>query len=224
MLELSNISNKVGIVLDIILIAIIGISIFLGYRKGLVKVAVKLCAFLIAVVVTLVLYKPVSSLIIEKTDLDEKIENVIIEKGSQEIQENKGDVKEDGFIAYMQEYVGATVANTQNEIVTNVAKVVSVKAINLIAIIGIFIITRLALILLTLISDIITKLPIIKQFNKLGGIMYGALRGLIVIYFVLAIAFLIVSATGNNTILTVIDSSIITKSMYTKNVLLKFIF
>jgi uncharacterized membrane protein required for colicin V production len=224
MLELSNISNKMGIVLDIILIALIGISIFLGYRKGLVKVAVKLCAFLIAVVVTLVLYKPVSSLIMEKTDLDEKIENVIIEKGTQEIQENKGDVKEDGFIAYMQEYVGATVANTQNEIVTNVAKVVSVKAINLIAIIGIFIITRLALILLTLISDIITKLPIIKQFNKLGGIMYGALRGLIVIYFILAIAFLIVSVTGNNTILTVIDSSIITKSMYTKNVLLKFIF
>lgn len=224
MLELSNINTKMGIVLDIILIALIGLSIFLGYRKGLIKVAVKLFAFVIAVVVTLVLYKPVSSLIIEKTGLDEKIENVIIEKGTQEIQENKGEVKEEGFLAYMQEYVGDTVAETQNEVVTNVAKVVSIKAINIIAIIGIFIITRVALILLTLISDIITKLPIIKQFNKLGGTIYGGLRGLIVVYFILAIAFLIVSATGNNTILTLIDSSIITKFMYTNNLLLNIIF
>ena len=224
MLELSNINTKMGIVLDIILIALIGLSIFLGYRKGLIKVAVKLFAFVIAVVVTLVLYKPVSSLIIEKTGLDEKIENVIIEKGTQEIQENKGKVKEEGFLAYMQEYVGDTVAETQNEVVTNVAKVVSIKAINIIAIIGIFIITRVALILLTLISDIITKLPIIKQFNKLGGTIYGGLRGLIVVYFILAIAFLIVSATGNNTILTLIDSSIITKFMYTNNLLLNIIF
>lgn len=213
-----------GIVLDIILIALIALSIFLGYRKGLIKVAVKLFAFLIAVVVTLVLYKPVSNLIIEKTELDEKIENVIIENGTQEIEENAGEVKEDGFIAYMQEYVGDTVAKTQNEIVTNVAEVVSVKAINLIAIIGIFVVTRLALILLTLISDIITKLPIIKQFNKLGGTIYGVLRGLIVVYFILAIAFLIVSATGNNTILTLVDSSIITKFMYTNNILLNIIF
>ena len=224
MLELSNINTKMGIVLDIILIALIGLSIFLGYRKGLIKVAVKLFAFVIAVVVTLVLYKPVSSLIIEKTELDEKIENVIIEKGTPEIQENNGEVKKDRFIAYMQNYVGDTVAETQNEIVTNVANVVSVKAINLISIIGIFIITRLALILFILISDIITKLPLIKQFNKLGGTIYGVLRGIVVVYFILAIAFLIVSATGNDTILTLIDSSIITKSMYANNVLLKFIF
>lgn len=210
--------------MDIILIALITLSIFLGYRKGLIKVAVKLFAFLIAVVVTLVLYKPVSNLIIEKTELDEKIENVIIENGTQEIEENDGEVKEDGFIAYMQDYVGDTVAETQNQIVTNVAKVVSVKAINLIAIIGIFIVTRLALILLTLISDLITKLPIIKQFNKVGGTIYGVLRGLVLVYFILAIAFLIVSATGNNTILTIIDTSIITKFMYTNNILLNIIF
>lgn len=213
-----------GIILDIILIALIALSIFLGYRKGLIKLAVKLFAFLIAVIVTFVMYKPVSNLIIEKTELDEKIKNVIIENGTQEIKQNEGEVKEGGFIANMQDYVGDTVAETQNEIVTNVADIVSVKAINIITIIGIFIVTRLALILLTLISDIITKLPVIKQFNKLGGTIYGGLRGVVIVYFILAIAFLIVSTTGNNTILTLIDSSIVTKFMYTNNVLLNIIF
>ena len=34
-----------GIIFDIIIIAIMALSIYLGYRKGLVKIAVKLCAF-----------------------------------------------------------------------------------------------------------------------------------------------------------------------------------
>lgn len=213
-----------GIILDIILILIIGISIFLGYKKGLIKVGVKLFAFIIAVIVTLLLYKPVANLIIEKTELDETIESVIIKNGTQEIENNGGKTTEDGFLEYMQKYVGDTVAETQNEIVTNVAQVVSVKTINLIAIIGIFIVTRLGLIIFTFISDIITQLPIIKQFNKLGGTIYGVLRGLLIVYFILAIAFLIVSATGNNAILTIIDSSIITKLMYTNNIFLNIIF
>ena len=213
-----------GIILDIILIALIALSIFLGYKKGLIKLAVKLFAFVIAVVVTLVLYKPVSNLIIEKTELDDNIKDVIIENGTQEIEENNGEIKEDGFMAYMQDYVGDTIAEAQNDIVTIVAEVVSVKAINLIAIIGIFVVTRVALILLTFISDLITKLPIIKQFNKLGGTVYGVLRGLLIVYFVLAIAFLVVSATGNNAIISAIDGSIVTKFMYTNNILLNIIF
>lgn len=213
-----------GIILDIILIALIALSIFLGYKKGLIKLAVKLFAFVIAVVVTLVLYKPVSNLIIEKTELDDNIKKVIIENGTQEIEENNGEIKEDGFMAYMQDYVGDTIAEAQNDIVTSVAEVVSVKAINLIAIIGIFVVTRVALILLTFISDIITKLPIIKQFNKLGGTVYGVLRGLLIVYFVLGIAFLVVSSTGNNAIISAIDGSIVTKFMYTNNILLNIIF
>ena len=213
-----------GIILDIILIAIIALSIFLGYKKGLIKVAVKLFAFIIAVVVTLVLYKPVSNLIIEQTELDENIKNVIIENGTKERQENNGEIQEDGFIAYMLEYVGNTITETQNDIVTSVAEVASIKAIELIAIIGLFIVTRVGLIVLTFISDIITKLPIIKQFNKLGGTLYGVFRGLIIVYFILAMVFLIVSATGNNSIIAVIDSTTITKFMYTNNILLNIIF
>ena len=213
-----------GIIIDIILIAIIALSIFLGYKKGLIKVAVKLFAFLIAIIVTLLLYKPVSNLIIEKTEFDENIKNVIIESGTKEIEENNGEIKEDGFMAYMQEYVENTVVETQNDIVTSIAEITSVKAIELITIIGLFILTRVALIILTVISDIITKIPIIKQFNKLGGTLYGILRGLILVYFVLAIAFLIVSATGNNVIISTIDGTIITKFMYTNNLLLNIIF
>ena len=212
-----------GIILDIILLAILAISIFFGYKRGLVKVAVKLCAFLIAVIVTLVFYKPVSNMIIDNTELNEKLENIIIENGTKELQESDEEGQKN-ILENMQEYVDNTITQTQNEIVKNAAKEISVRLINILVIVGLFIITRLALILLVLVSDVITNIPIIKQFNEMGGLIYGIIRGLAFVYVVLAILFLIVSMTANNNILSTINSSIITKFMYENNVLLNIIF
>ena len=78
-----------GIILDIILVVILAGSIFLGYKKGLVKVAVSLFALIISLVVTLVFYRPISNTIINNTDWDEKIEQVIIENTTKKIEETK---------------------------------------------------------------------------------------------------------------------------------------
>lgn len=212
-----------GIILDIIIIAIMALSIFLGYKKGLVKVAVKLCAFLIAVIVTLIFYKPVSNMIIDNTQLNEKIENIIIENGTKEL-EQSNEEEQKNILENMQEYVENSVTQTQNEIVTNAAKEISVRLINILVIVSLFIATRLLLILLVLISDLITNIPIIKQFNEIGGILYGTIRGLALIYVILAIVFLITSITSNNDIIATINSSYITQFMYNNNILLNIIF
>ena len=219
-----------GLILDIVIIAIMALSIFLGYRKGLVKIAVKLFAFLIAVIVSIVFYKPVSNIIINNTQLDEKIESAIIENGSikiKEEEETQKDLQEqnkESFLENVQGYVDQTITETQNEVVEKAAKEISRRLINIIVIVGLFIITRLILILLVLISDVITNIPIIKQFNKLGGILYGIIRGLLLIYAILAIVFLAVSISGNSDIIETIESSMLTKFMYEINILLNIIF
>lgn len=212
-----------GIILDIIIIAIMAISIFFGYKKGLVKVAVKLCAFLIAVIIAIVFYKPVSNIIINNTQLDEKIESIIIENGTKKLEESNEEDKTN-FLEDMQQYVDEAIANTQNAIIENAAKQISVRLINIVVIISLFIVTRLALIILVLISDLITSLPIIKQFNELGGAIYGIVRGLAVIYLILALAFFIISISNNSVISNTINSSIITKFMYENNIFINLIF
>ena len=44
-----------GIIIDIVLIAILLLSTFLGYKKGLVKLGAKLFAGIIAIILTIVL-------------------------------------------------------------------------------------------------------------------------------------------------------------------------
>lgn len=212
-----------GIILDVIIIAIIALNIFLCYRKGLVKLAVGLIAVLAAVILSIVLYKPISNAIIKNTDIDEKIENIIIENFSAETNSNE-EVRYVGIIDYLEKYVDDAVNKTQNEIVYATAGTMAVRFINIAVILIIFLVTRIALLLLTFVSDLITSLPILKQFNEVGGILYGIIKALLIVYAILAIAFFIVCVTGNSAISEAISGSFITKFFYEHNLILKFLF
>ena len=69
-----------GILVDVIIIALVVLSTFLAYKKGLVAQAIKLCAVIIAVIATLLFYRPVANFIINNTDIDETIQNSIYER------------------------------------------------------------------------------------------------------------------------------------------------
>ena len=212
-----------GIILDLIIVAIIASNIFICYKKGLVKLAVGLVAVLVAIILSVILYKPVSNLIIKNTGIDKKIENVIIENFSSDTQ-NGGETKYVGVIDYLEKYANDAVTKTQNEIVYETAGTMAVKITNVIVILAIFIIVRAVLVLLTFVSDAITSLPLIKQCNEVGGVIYGIIKAFLIVYIILAIVFLIVLVSGNSTISDMISSSHITKFFYENNLLLKIIF
>ena len=62
-----------GIVVDLIIIAVVLLFILLGYRKGLTGSLIKLLSFIIAVVISLVFYKPLANILIDNTQIDENI-------------------------------------------------------------------------------------------------------------------------------------------------------
>lgn len=212
-----------GIILDIILVAIIALNVFICYKKGLVKLAVGLIAVLVSVILAVLLYKPVSNIIINNTELDEKIKSAITENFVNE-EETTEETEDNGFMKYIEKYVEDPVNKTKNEIVVEASGVIATKLIDIIAMVSIFIVARLVLILLTFITDMITSLPILKQFNELGGILYGLIKALLIIYVLLAIAFFIVYTTGATGLGDAIANSFITKFFYNNNLLLSILF
>lgn len=212
-----------GIILDIILVAIIALNVFICYKKGLVKLAVGLIAVLVSVILAVLLYKPVSNIIINNTELDEKIKSAITENFVNE-EETTEETEDNGFMKYIEKYVEDPVNKTKNEIVIEASGVIATKLIDIIAMVSIFIVARLVLILLTCVTDMITSLPILKQFNELGGILYGLIKALLIIYVLLAIAFFIVYTTGSTGLADAIANSFITKFFYNNNLLLSILF
>lgn len=229
-----------GIAVDIILILIIILSVYLGYKKGLIKVAFKFFAFLLAIIITLILFKPVSNFIINNTEFDDKIREAIISNSNQKQedeqkneQENKQEnesnneqkeQKKDNSI--IKKYIEDNVKKAENELkakaMETIANTVSIKITQVATAIGLFIITRIALILLSFLSETISKLPIIKQFNELGGLLYGLLRAVVIIYLILTIIFILSSFKISGIMLDAIEKSYITKFLYENNLLLKY--
>ena len=81
----------VGIIIDILIVAFLALSVFLGYKKGFVSLAIKLCAFIIAILITFVLYRPIANLIINTTSIDESIEDSIYNKVTETMQKDSND-------------------------------------------------------------------------------------------------------------------------------------
>ena len=220
-----------GIIIDLILLAIIGLNLFLGYKRGLIKVAFSIFAFFIALIATVILVKPVSYMIIKNTQLDEKIKAIIIDNNyyNEDEQSNENSKQEETISDKNQNFIQKYIMNTitektneaKNRALETTSEVISIKVIEIITAIVVFVLIRVIIIVLSFLSDFISKIPIIKQFNKAGGIIYGLLKSLIIIYIILTIIFIIESVKGNSMISYAIDESIITKVLYNNNIVIK---
>lgn len=219
-----------AIFLDLIIIGIIALSTFLGYKQGLIKVAFKIVSFFIAVVITLILYKPVTNLIINNTTWDETIENVIYEKlSATKIEQgekiNKEDTDLPGIVVnYINDGITNTVGQAQENVATVVSKELTQSIIQIIVLAVTFIITRILLIFAKVILEAVSELPIVKQFNEMGGIIYGILRAAIIIFGILALASFILPMVNQMTIVEWINNSILTKFLYNHNIILMLFF
>ena len=206
-------------IIDIVLIAIIALFTFIGYKQGLVKAAIKILSFFIAIAIALILYKPISGLVINHTTIDDKIKNTItanvkIEERQEEVQDQSNIVKEN---------LSNKIIAGANNTIEQMAEAFTVKLIEIIVMILLYIIVRIILKFISALTDVITNLPILKQINKTGGTIYGFLKGIIIVHVLLAIIYL-ASPVINNTAFKEIDNTIITKQIYNNNVLLKIVF
>lgn len=207
-----------GIILDIIIIGIILASTLIGWKRGLINVIFNLCAFLIALIITIALYKPVTNFVIQNTEFDDKIESVIIEKGTTQ----NGEISTGNSV--IDEYVSQSITNTKNDIVESTSTVIAQKVIGILVAILLFIAVRIILIFTKVLFNGIVSLPIIKQLNGLGGLIYGLLMGIIIVYVILAILFFMVSVNNTGTLTDTINASNIAKILYSNNIILNIIF
>lgn len=205
-----------GIILDVVIVAIIALSVYSCYKKGLVNLAVGLIAVVAAIILSVIFYKPVTNLVVENTELDEMIENTLNETFGEQ-------VRFMGLASYLETEADNIVNGTENETEYVVASVMAEKTVSLIVFIAIFTIVRVALFALTFVADAITSLPILKQLDDVGGILYGLVKALLIIYAVLAVVSVIVSFTASTEIADVISSSYVTKFFYDNNVILNIL-
>ncbi len=197
-----------GIIIDGIIILFILLSVFLGYRKGLVSLGIHLVAFIVALLVAFILYRPIGNLIINTTEIDESLQGTIETK----LEEAIGNEETDGI-------TNSLIENAKNGAVAETARSLSTNIIYGVTIIILFIILRIALVFISAIANWIAKLPILKQVNKAGGIVYGLLRGVLIAYVILLVINLVITLNPQGTLSELIDETYLAKAMIEYNIL-----
>jgi len=218
-----------NIIVDLIILGIVALCVFLGYKKGLVGVVLKILSFLIAIVISFILFKPVSLLVINYTPLDEKIETYIYQTiAGESIENTDPNVEMQLDVSNVPQFMANNITNivekASDDAKINVAQLVSnslaVNIVQLIVLLSLFAISRILLLLVKTASDKLTELPIIKQFDKTGGIIYGLLQGLLVVFVVLAI----ISFIQIPILLSFVQSSFVGSILFNNNILLMIFF
>ncbi len=203
--------------IDILVCLFIFITIYINSKKGLIEVAYKIVAFFIAIIISLILFKPISALLINNTNIDEYVNNYVVSTIDKDSNEEKTENKENNSIPKI---FDNAINSAKQETTQAVSSSITNVVINIISFIAVFIITRIILIFLHIFSEAIGNLPLIKQFNHIGGLLYGILKSFIIIFIILAL----VSVLPLTSLQATIGSTIITRILYNINPILLLFF
>lgn len=149
------------IIFDLLIVGIIALSTFIGYKQGLVKAAIKILSFFIAIIVAFVLYKPVSNIVVNNTSIDDNIKNTIIEKIKPEAIEDTEEI-------VVENNLTNKIIGKANNTIEEIANTFSIKLIETGVILLLYIVIRIALKFVSALADLIAKLPLLKQINETG--------------------------------------------------------
>jgi len=220
----------VSIIIDIVIVGIILFCLLRGYMKGLIGVAFSIVSFIAALIISFILFVPVSSYVINNTEFDDGIKTAIVENFTgtsekeavtEESAEGVSNEKTTNFItSYIDEQIDESKGNTLEVVATGISEI-CVKGIVFLAL---FIVARIALTFFKVLANLIAKLPILKEFNKAGGIIFGLLKGFVITYGVLAVLLLVSPMFTEASFYKELNNSTVGSMMYNNNIIIKMIF
>jgi uncharacterized membrane protein required for colicin V production len=212
-------------IVDLIIGVIIILFLIIGYKKGLVFCLINLATFIVAIVLAFALCSPVAELVKNTTEIDENMKSFIVShmpggeeidlKANEQLPEPIRNAIDDS-VTSINEAKEKAIDATATEITNNVLKAICFVAI--------FFLVKILMLVLKVVSRIFTKIPVIEQINTLGGMIVGALEGLILVYVIFGVISLISPMLTNTAIVDSINDSFFGKMMYNNNVVVKYIY
>ena len=169
-------------IIDILLVAVLVLCIYMGHRRGLVRTLSKLCSFVLSIIVALLSYKKIAGLI-----TDSVVGEFIKGKISESISVSGTDFSK------LPEFLKTPLESGVIEITETVAVNMTDAVVSIIAVVITILVAKLLISIVFKALNVFAKLPVLKQFNKLFGILLGVVNG----YFWMCIVLYVISHLVN---------------------------
>lgn len=217
-------------ILTIIILAVLVLSVFSGYKKGFLKTAFSLVSWIVVLVLCNFATPIVTDMLIENTDIEVVVQTTVDTKINEVINETL----ETSDLAELEAALPAELKTallgengSLQEVVANGTALDTTALVNgIVGILG-FVITviilRLAMVVVEVVLNIVAKLPLIGPMDKLLGLACGAGKGIILCWVILAIVSVLALTGVNTELATYISQSELLTWLQDNNVLLNLI-
>ncbi|MDI9508877.1 MAG: CvpA family protein [Clostridiales bacterium] len=211
----------------IIVIGIIVLNALIGRKVGLIKIIFSLLSFAIALALTTWISPTVNGILNNNETFYEKTFQQVEKMLS--LEENESADQDDIIEGLplpksMKESLMKNKAKQEANIKSYITCHVTGIVINAFAYILTFVIVFIALWVVSIALNIISKLPILNQINRTAGLLLGAVQGLVVVWLLFIILTVISGSQLGETAFQQINSSGILSFLYNKNFLLNIVF
>ena len=207
---------------DIIMIAVMALSIFIGYKRVLIMTVFSLAAVVISIAVACKCGPYVSDFLADKGLNDKfaektasKIEKIYSDNVESELKLSCADVAErmklPGAVnRYLDKKIdsfgeSAVMTETVNKLSYEIADI----SIKLISCAAVAIVTAAILIAIVMLVKLVRFIPQVKKFDNGGGAIFGALRGVLVIFIICLAVYAAAILTGSSFADGIMDKSVI---------------
>ena len=199
---------------DLVLAAWILLFVWLGWRRGLIKMVFHLLSFAAALAVSWMLY-PVAAELLRSTALYGRIlaavkENFVTSSVSGVASET-----------WVPEILKNPVEQSAATAAGGVAEYLSGLVLNVLCFMVILAAAKLIIAAAAKILDVFSSLPVIGFFNRATGMILGLAEGVLLGYLILALLYVVIPLRENQDISYCIQQSFLVQKMYTGNPLMR---
>lgn len=220
---------------DIIIIALLALFVFIGWKRGLVMSVFLLASTILAIFLASI-FAPVVSSGLEKLGVADKLapkfSAQVEEAITEEIGENavvKVEIAADKLPlpSFVKDEVVQKIDEVAEKEISEIADAIGLEAAKIVcALIAFVIVFVLVLILMQVVKGVLkiaVSLPLVKQADKIGGIAIGFVQGALFILVALLLISIFSSYSCMQTIVKEIEKSTITNFIYESNLIGEFI-
>ena len=235
-------------------ILILGIFAIIGWRKGVIKIVLSLAAMIVTIVASVVIAPVATSSIKRGTNIDEnqEIDNYFAEGNELPVNIDTSQIA--NYIESMNVMIGEisdkvnlpeSMTNTLKEIPESeimgivedysstsvkelTLKIISVRLADIvltaIVYILIMVVVFIALRIIISATGIVRRLPVIKQADKIGGVVVGFIEGIVVVWIFFTIVTAISGTETASNILLQIHGNTFLEALYNYNPITRVLF
>ena len=211
-------------VIDILLILVIALSAFIGYKKGFVKVIVKLGTFLIALVLAFLLQSSVAKFIGEdigfKNTISTTVQNKLSDYAKSKEDDKNTDIK---MLEKTIDEINSAAEEKKAEVIQKWANNISDFILKGLSFIIIFFTVAIVMGIISLILNTVVKLPVLNTLNGVLGLGSAVILMAFRIMILLTIIYFMSPLEIVEPVINYINTSCITKLLYENNIIVSIL-